>query len=93
MPTGLMSGSLTLRRIVWGDGQPGLDPEDYSVRDGGRGVGRIYRSTGGARGSGYAWFIYGSSRSGFAPMLNAAKIEWKANYSVPIGASNSRVLG
>jgi hypothetical protein len=45
-------GNLVLRRIAWDDGQPSLDPEDYSVREGDRNVGRIYHTTGGARGSG-----------------------------------------
>jgi hypothetical protein len=71
----------TLRRIIWADGQPSLDPEDYSVREGGRAVCRIYHTTGGARGSGFAWFIYGSSRSGFAATLEAATTEWKAAYA------------
>jgi hypothetical protein len=31
---------LTLRRITWADGQPSLDPEVYSVREGDRDVGR-----------------------------------------------------
>jgi hypothetical protein len=68
---------LTLRRITWDDGQPSLDPEDYSVREGDRDVGRIYHATGGARGSGYAWFVYGTSRSGFAATFDDAKAEWK----------------
>jgi hypothetical protein len=42
------------------------------VRENDRDVGRIYHTTGGARGDGYAWFIYGSSRSGFAPTREAA---------------------
>jgi hypothetical protein len=67
--------SFILSRIIWADGQPSLDPEDYSVRDGDRAVGRIYHTTGGARGDGYAWFIYGSSRSGFAPTREAAAAE------------------
>jgi hypothetical protein len=70
-----------LRRIIWSDGQPSLDPEDFSVRENDRDVGRIYRTTGGARGSGYAWFIYGSSRSGFAATLEDAATEWKAAYT------------
>jgi hypothetical protein len=69
---------LTLRRIIWDDGQPSLDREDYSVRQDGRDVGRIYRTTGGARGSGYAWFIYGTNRAGFAATLDDAKAAWKA---------------
>jgi hypothetical protein len=40
--------SFILRRIIWADGQPSLDPEDYSVRENERDVGRIYHTTGGA---------------------------------------------
>ena len=72
---------LTLRRIVWDDGRSSLDGEDYSVRQGGRDVGRIYHTTGGARGSGYAWFIYGTSRAGFAATLEDAKAAWKAAHA------------
>jgi len=32
---------LTLLRVTWHDGRPSLDPEDYSVRQDGRNVGRI----------------------------------------------------
>jgi hypothetical protein len=70
-----------LRRIIWADGQPSLDPEDYSVREDDRDVGRIYHTAGGARGDGYAWFVYGTSRAGFAATLDDAKTEWKAAYA------------
>jgi hypothetical protein len=70
-----------LRRIIWPDGQPSHDPEDYGVREDDRDVGRIYLTTGGARGDGYAWFIYGSSRAGFAATLDDAATEWKAAYA------------
>jgi hypothetical protein len=48
-------------------------------------VGRIYRTTGGARGEGYAWFIYESSRRGFAPTRDQAAAEWKAAYELEKG--------
>jgi hypothetical protein len=70
-----------LRRIIWADGKPSHDPEDYSVREGDRAVGRIYHTTGGARGEGYAWFVYGTSKAGFAATLDDAKAEWKAAYN------------
>jgi hypothetical protein len=54
--------TFTLQRIVWADGQPSHDPEDFSVLGGDRAVGRIYHTSGGYRGEGYAWFVYGSSR-------------------------------
>jgi hypothetical protein len=72
---------LTLRRITWDDGRPSLDREDYSVRQDGRDVGRVYHTTGGARGSGYAWFVYGTSRAGFAATLVDAKAAWKAAHT------------
>jgi hypothetical protein len=72
---------LTLRRITWEDGQPSLDPEDYSVRQGGRDVGRVYYTTSGACGSGYAWFISGTSRAGFAATLDDAKAAGKAAHA------------
>jgi hypothetical protein len=68
-----MEPSFTLRRITWADGQPSHDPEDYSVREGGRDVGRIYHTTGGARGSGFAWFVYGLLARGFAATLDEAR--------------------
>jgi hypothetical protein len=67
--------SFTLRRIIWS-----LDPEDYSVRVADQAVGRIYHTTGGTRGDGFAWFVYGSSRSGFASTLEQAKAEWREAY-------------
>jgi hypothetical protein len=38
--------SLKLRRIIWDDGKPSGAPEDYSVREDGRDIGRIFRATG-----------------------------------------------
>ena len=69
-----------LRRIIWNDAQPSVDPEDFSVVDNEVVVGRICRTTGGARGEGYAWFIYGSSRQGLAPTRGQAAADWKAAY-------------
>jgi hypothetical protein len=70
-----------LRRIIRSDGQPSRDPEDYSVHDDAdRAVGRIYHTTGGTRGDGYACFIYGSPRSGFAPTRDQAAADWKTAY-------------
>jgi hypothetical protein len=70
-----MRRAFTLRRIIW------ADPEDFSVREGDRAVGRIYHTTGGERGGGYAWFIFGNSRAGFAETLDEAKAEWKGAYT------------
>jgi hypothetical protein len=69
-----------LHRIIWSDGQPSFDPEDFSVLVDHRAVGRIYHTTGGARGDGYAWLIYGSPRSGFASTRDPATVEWEAAY-------------
>jgi hypothetical protein len=71
--------TFTLRRIIWADGQPS-DKDDFSVRADGRDVGRIYRTDGGFRGEGYAWFIYGSSRNGFAQTRDQAAADWKVAY-------------
>jgi hypothetical protein len=69
-----------LRSIVRSAGQPSRDPEDFSVLIDDRAVGRIHHTTGGARGDGYAWFIYGSPRSGFATTRDQAATEWKAAF-------------
>jgi hypothetical protein len=76
-----------LRRNVWNDGplndgQPSRDPENFSVVHDELDVGRIYRTTGGDRGEGYAWSIYGSPRRGFAPTRDQAAAEWKAAYEL-----------
>lgn len=60
---------LTLRRTGLSDKQE----DDYHVIDGGKAVGRIYITSDGFRGAGYAWFVYGSSRHGFADTLEEAK--------------------
>jgi hypothetical protein len=40
-------------------------------------------------GEGLAWFIYGSSRAGFAPTLDEAKAKWKAVYMRRAGPATS----
>jgi CheY-like chemotaxis protein len=72
--------SYTLHRIIWSDGRPSLDPEDYSVREDGQAVGRIYRASIGLGPAGYVWSIYGQPDHGFAPTLDEAKAEWQAAY-------------
>jgi len=72
--------SYTLHRIIWSDGRPSLDPEDYSVREGGRAVGRIYRTSSTLGPAGYVWSIYGQPDHGFAPTLDEAKAKWQAAY-------------
>jgi CheY-like chemotaxis protein len=72
--------SYTLHRIIWSDGRPSLDPEDYSVQEGGQSVGRIYRTSSGFGPAGYVWSIYGQPNHGFAPTLDEAKAEWQAAY-------------
>jgi hypothetical protein len=52
--------NLKLRRLIWDDGRPSINPEDYEVIDArGKRVGRIKRTI--AVGSGYAWrgSVYG----------------------------------
>jgi hypothetical protein len=53
--------TLTLRRTGFDD------PEDWAILDNSRGVGRIYRTTGGLRGACYAWFVYGGTSSADTP--------------------------
>jgi hypothetical protein len=68
---------LALRR-TWPD-----DPharKDWSVRYAGQEVGRIYRTSGGARGAGYVWSIYDSAVRGSAETLKDAKAEWRRAY-------------
>jgi hypothetical protein len=60
--------TLTLRRTGLSDDK---QREDYEVLEGGR---AHYATSGGFRGAGYAWFIYGSSRHGFADTLEEAKV-------------------
>jgi hypothetical protein len=72
--------SYTLHRIIWSDGRPSPDPEDYSVRGGGQAVGRIYRTSSSLGPAGYVWYIYGQPDHGFAPTLDEATAEWQAAY-------------
>ena len=39
---------------------------------------------GGFRGAGYAWFVYGSSRHGFADTIEEAKVGWKRIYEAKL---------
>jgi hypothetical protein len=39
--------------------------------------GASMQPSGGFQGAGYAWFIYGSSRHGFADTLEEAKVRWR----------------
>jgi hypothetical protein len=70
------TGNLTLRRT----NLPNASADDFEVIDAGRAVGRIYLTSGGMRGSGYQWTIYGSARHGFAGTLEEAKAQWRAAY-------------
>jgi hypothetical protein len=59
---------LKLRRLIWDDGRPSIDPEDYEVIDArGERVGRLYRSD--AVGGGYAWrwSVYGLAVTNHPP--------------------------
>jgi hypothetical protein len=45
MTTPLTTPSLKLRRLIWEDGRPSINPEDYEVIDARGGpVGRMYRT-------------------------------------------------
>lgn len=54
--------------------------DDWQVIDASQKVGRIYLTSGGMRGAGYAWTIYGSARHGFAETIEEAKAGWKKAY-------------
>jgi hypothetical protein len=57
--------------------------EDYQVfaeRDGEHALGRMYSTRRSPRGAGYAWFIYGSPRTGLAADLQKAQTEWEVAY-------------
>lgn len=70
--------ALTLRRTKLSDNQD----DDWQVIDAGKAVGRIYLTSGGMRGAGYQWTIYGSSKHGFADTIEDAKAGWRAAYEV-----------
>jgi hypothetical protein len=70
-------GGLTLRRIIWDDGKPSLDPEDYSVIADGEKIGRIYRTRGAGVETKWLWAIYGRG-SALADSLDEAKAAFKA---------------
>ena len=52
--------TFTLRRIIWSDGKPSMDREDYRVVHIDKGVGRIYRTTVPA-GERWWWTLYGET--------------------------------
>ena len=58
--------TFTLRRIIWDDGKPSMDPEDYSVVVDGKIAGRIYRVI--APGGQLRWFwsVYDSDAAGLS---------------------------
>jgi hypothetical protein len=76
-----MSGSaLILRRAKADRNGDAEAKEDYQVFDQGRAVGRMYATSGGLRGTGYCWFIYGTSTHGSAATRVEAMTQWKAAY-------------
>jgi hypothetical protein len=68
-----------LRRIIWDDGRPSIDPEDYQVIKNGEDVGRMYRTKVPA-GVRWVWTIYGTSISGVEETREAAMAVWKAEW-------------
>lgn len=78
---------LTLRRMIWDDGKPSIDPEDYSVLEDGHVIGRIYRTHGtGSEGPVWLWFVSASATTiyperGRAMSLEAAKAAFKAAWA------------
>ena len=76
--------TFTLRRIIWEDGRPSLDPEDYSVTVDGKDVGRrsIARAAPAPRSSGYGQSTAAAARSPTAartPRRPFAKPGMRAN--------------
>jgi hypothetical protein len=79
--------NLKLRRLIWDDGRPSINPEDYEVIDArGESVGRIKRTE--AVGGGYAWrwTVYGIAvtnhpPAGQAPTREAAQAALKAAWA------------
>jgi hypothetical protein len=71
-----MASSLTLRRT----NLPSHPDDDWEIVDSGNAVGRIYLTSGGMRGSGYQWTIYGNARHGFAETFEEAKAGWRRAY-------------
>ena len=58
-------------------------PDDYVVRYDGKDVGRTYQTIGAGGATVWIWTIYGSSRSGREPTLEAAKARWRAAFESP----------
>lgn len=74
--------SLALRRIIWPDGKPSLDPEDYNVIHEGRVVGRVSRMNSTARET-WQWTQIGERaptrgpNGGIADSLDEAKVAFR----------------
>jgi hypothetical protein len=71
--------TLVLNRIIWDDGFPSLDPEDYRIIDEttDKAIGRIYRSqsSGATRRLWFTWWVppKGQPNNGTADTLESAK--------------------
>jgi len=80
--------AITLRRVIWDNGKPSLDPEDYEVVNDGVAVGRIYRSSSGPRVL-WLWGVYGGrhggrTNNGSADTLDEAKVAWLYAWQGPM---------
>jgi len=54
--------------------------DDYVVRHDGNDVGRLYKTVGVGGAEVWAWTIYGTSRAGREPTMDAAKVRWQAAF-------------
>jgi hypothetical protein len=78
----------TLRRIIWDNGKPSLDPEDYEVVEDGKALGRIYRCQSTGPAPYWQWSVYGGPRggrlhAGIADSLDEAKAAWLSAWIGP----------
>jgi hypothetical protein len=82
------SPSLKLRRVLWDDGNPSLDPEDYEVIDErGERISRIYRTHAVGGGHVWRWTVYciavgDHPPTGAAPTREAAQAALKAAWAI-----------
>jgi hypothetical protein len=75
--------SFILRRIIWDDGRPSIDAEDYEILVDGKEAGRLYRTqtTAGVR---WLWTVYSSSATGLAETRELAQSAFKAAWDLRV---------
>ena len=72
--------TFTLWRIIWDDGKPSLDPDDYEVIEDGKKVGRIYRTLVSGGKQRWRWSVYNRNLGGLVDSLDEAKGAFKAAF-------------